>query len=69
MKKIDTLINKAEKGDSEAQYQLGKIFAKGEGVKKDLTKSLNDLLNVDGIGPKKLEDYGLQFFNILKNKK
>ncbi len=34
---------------------------------KSNPKSLNDLLNVEGIGPKKLEDYGLQFFNILKN--
>lgn len=37
---IDALRAKAEQGDARAQYELGKAYADGEGVTRDLTESV-----------------------------
>ena len=39
VEEFDETIAKAEKGDAKAQFDLGVIYAKGTGVKKDVAKS------------------------------
>ena len=33
-------INKAEQGDAEAQFEVGKAYSLGEGVEKDLSQAI-----------------------------
>lgn len=38
---IDALMKAAEQGDTESQWQLGRMFAKGDGVNRDDLKAFN----------------------------
>jgi TPR repeat protein len=38
---VDVLITRAEKGDAEAQFQLGYAYDKGQGVTADFWKALS----------------------------
>ncbi|MEI6847733.1 MAG: tetratricopeptide repeat protein [Chlorobiaceae bacterium] len=38
---LSTIKAKAEKGDAKAQYNLGLVYAKGQGVKQDSTEAIN----------------------------
>ena len=38
-KEIKELENKAEQGDADAQFSLGRIYSQGEGVKQDYVKA------------------------------